>query len=320
MSIIKSMTGIAVVNTHNELGSFELCIKAVNSRFADVNYSSNTDLGALELECTRRIKDLVKRGNISVQFSYTPNSNQDFTVNDDKLNELFKALEHIKEQASQFDSTKARTPGILGDLVSKPISLLEIAQFPGIINNPNEEQGSNRNVIAQEQQASFESNFIALLEQALTKFDAHRCKEGNNLKTVILAKLDALSLHLDKIQDLLDELVPMERERIKAKIAQLQIELEPQRLDAEIALTAQKADIAEEHDRLRSHIKTARELLNEEQESYAPVGKKLDFLMQEFNREANTIASKANYLETTSTAVEMKVLIEQMREQVQNIE
>ena len=138
----------------------------------------------------------------------------------------------------------------------------------------------------------------------------------------MLEKITLVSERLDVVKNNLDHLVDLERQRIKDKIEKLDIELDPDRLENEVALQAQRADIAEEHDRLRSHLQSLLQILNGDgnQEAYTPAGKRLDFMMQELVRESNTIASKASNLELTQTAVELKVIIEQMREQIQNIE
>ena len=154
------------------------------------------------------------------------------------------------------------------------------------------------------------------LETAINKLVTARAHEGEKLKLAIQSRLESIEKELLPVEKALSELVSKEREKIKAKIAELSIEIDPNRIEQEVTLAAQKADVREEYDRLKAHIKEVRSIL----QTGGICGKRLDFMMQEFNREANTLASKASSLDITKVAVELKVLIEQMREQVQNIE
>ena len=153
-------------------------------------------------------------------------------------------------------------------------------------------------------------------ETAINKLVTARAHEGEKLKLAIQSRLESIEKELLPVEKALSELVSKEREKIKAKIAELSIEIDPNRIEQEVTLAAQKADVREEYDRLKAHIKEVRSIL----QTGGICGKRLDFMMQEFNREANTLASKASSLDITKVAVELKVLIEQMREQVQNIE
>jgi uncharacterized protein (TIGR00255 family) len=157
---------------------------------------------------------------------------------------------------------------------------------------------------------------LQLFDQALEGLVEHRSREGAELEQLILQRLQSVSENVIKVRQLMPTILAAQREKLQTKLAALQIELDPERLEQEIVLLAQKADVDEELDRLDTHVTEVKRSLKQTDS----LGRRLDFLMQELNREANTLSSKSVVSETTQTAVELKVLIEQMREQVQNIE
>ncbi|MGB1346044.1 MAG: YicC/YloC family endoribonuclease, partial [Pseudomonadales bacterium] len=157
---------------------------------------------------------------------------------------------------------------------------------------------------------------LTLFETSLEELIAHREREGQALKGLIEQRLDAILAIVSQVQKNLPGILAQQRQNLQDRLAELGTELDPQRLEQEIALLANKADVAEELDRLVTHVEEVRHTLQQKQ----AIGRRLDFLMQELNREANTLSSKSIVTETTLNAVELKVLIEQMREQVQNIE
>lgn len=181
---------------------------------------------------------------------------------------------------------------------------MEILQYPGILKQP-----ANIQDLIDEQVLE---NFAKALDSLVKT----RESEGEKLKQALQVRLDLIEKQADLIEVQLTNLTKIEREKILKKIEDLKIEIDPQRIEQEVAIIAQKADVEEEYDRLRAHIKEVRSILDKG----GICGKRLDFMMQEFNRESNTLASKASNLDITRIAVELKVLIEQMREQVQNIE
>jgi uncharacterized protein (TIGR00255 family) len=177
-------------------------------------------------------------------------------------------------------------------------------KYPGVL----QETEQNTNAI--------EKETLTLFEKALASFQESREREGTEMATVITQRLDGIKTIVADIRSAIPDIIKRQRERLNEQVSELAVNLDPQRLEQEVVLLTQKADIHEELDRLETHIReTGRVLATNE-----PVGRRLDFLMQELNREANTICSKAVVTETTLNAVELKVLIEQMREQVQNIE
>ena len=156
----------------------------------------------------------------------------------------------------------------------------------------------------------------ALFNQALDELIDARAREGDKLAEMITTRLDAVSEQVATVRSLLPQILERQRAQLLERLEIAKTELDPQRLEAELVLVAQKADVDEELDRLTAHISEVRHQLAQK----GPKGRRLDFLMQELNREANTLSSKSVVAETTRCAVELKVLIEQMREQIQNIE
>jgi uncharacterized protein (TIGR00255 family) len=157
---------------------------------------------------------------------------------------------------------------------------------------------------------------LALLEQSLDELVTCREREGAQIRNLLLARCDAMVTQVDHVRTLMPEIRTGLRRRLEQRLSELEVPVEPGRLEQELVLQVQKVDVDEELDRLESHIGEVRRVLDSDE----PVGRRLDFLMQELNREANTLGSKSVVVPTTNVSVELKVLIEQMREQVQNVE
>ena len=157
---------------------------------------------------------------------------------------------------------------------------------------------------------------LAGFDEALSEFIEARGREGENMKALIEQRLTAISDEVTKVRARMPEIIEWQRERLFTKFEEAKVELDPSRVEQELILLAQKSDVAEELDRLDSHVKETNNILKKG----GAVGRRLDFMMQEFNRESNTLASKSISTDITASGVELKVLIEQMREQIQNIE
>ncbi|HYQ38351.1 MAG TPA: YicC/YloC family endoribonuclease, partial [Pseudomonas sp.] len=157
---------------------------------------------------------------------------------------------------------------------------------------------------------------LELFERALGELKSGRQREGAALAALLEERLAAILAEVDALRELIPQMLAAQRQKIESRCAELQVELDPQRLEQELVLLAQKSDVAEELDRLSTHVHEVRRVLK----AGGAAGRRLDFLMQELNREANTLGSKAFDPRSTQAAVNLKVLIEQMREQVQNIE
>jgi len=163
---------------------------------------------------------------------------------------------------------------------------------------------------------SLQLALMDLVDRGLDELVETREREGQKLQAHILERADGISAVVKQVQALLPEILAAQREKLHSRLLELKAELDPQRLEQELVLLAQKMDVDEELSRLDAHVTEVRHVLKTDQ----PVGRRLDFLMQELNREANTLGSKSIHTETTRASVDLKVLIEQMREQIQNIE
>ena len=287
MEPIFSMTGSANCIISIDLADLNIDITSVNGRFLELNFKMPDSLRHLESKLREAFQKHLKRGKVDCYITLSQNLKSTLKVNKSALEQLSIAIKTIEKGIGGI-STNA----------------LEILNYPGI-------QVQDENV-----QSKIDDFVLNSLETAISKLVTARAHEGEKLKLAIQSRLESIEKELLPVEKALSELVFKEREKIKAKIAELSIEIDPNRIEQEVTLVAQKADVREEYDRLKAHIKEVRSIL----QTGGICGKRLDFMMQEFNREANTLASKASSLDITKVAVELKVLIEQMREQVQNIE
>lgn len=287
MEPIFSMTGSANCIISIDLADLNIDITSVNGRFLELNFKMPDSLRHLESKLREAFQKKLKRGKVDCYITLSQNLKSTLKVNKSALEQLSIAIKTIEKGIGGI-STNA----------------LEILNYPGI-------QVQDENV-----KSKIDDFVLNSLETAISKLVTARAHEGEKLKLAIQSRLESIEKELLPVEKALSELVFKEREKIKAKIAELSIEIDPNRIEQEVTLVAQKADVREEYDRLKAHIKEVRSIL----QTGGICGKRLDFMMQEFNREANTLASKASSLDITKVAVELKVLIEQMREQVQNIE
>jgi uncharacterized protein (TIGR00255 family) len=218
--------------------------------------------------------------------------------------------EETTSQAPRLDLARAgeliQAAEAVAALISQPapIDPLQVMAWPGVM--------VTEGLDTQALQASA----MALLAEALDEMKAGRAREGAELARLISERLDAMAVEVTSLREQVPHMLATQRQKILDRFAEVRAELDPQRLEQELVLLAQKSDVAEELDRLATHIREVRRVLA----SPGAAGRRLDFLMQELNREANTLGSKAFDPRSTQAAVNLKVLIEQMREQVQNIE
>ncbi len=287
MADISSMTGSANKIINTDLVNINIDITSVNNRFLEIYLKMPDSLRHLDSKLRSLCQEKLTRGKIDCYISYALNASDSMNINDDVLKAVSSAVSKITSEMPQAN-----------------VNALDVLNYPGLISQPDNIQEKIDDAIL--------NNFSI----ALDTLKENRKKEGKKLKDALLSRLDKI-VELSKIVgDQLDKLVQIERERITSKISTLDINVDPTRLEQEVALAAQKADVREEYDRLLAHVKEVRNIL----EKGGLCGKRLDFMMQEFNRESNTLASKASNLDITKVAVELKVVVEQMREQVQNIE
>lgn len=287
----RSMTGFARREAKFPWGTVIWEIRSVNHRYLEPHFRLPEDFREIEPALRDLMRKMLQRGKIesSLTIQWEQENDAELGINLARVEQLAKATQQINNA--------------LGDIAS-PVNALELLKWPGVI----QKQEIDR--------AAIQKSVLTLFQEALKLLVEHRSREGAELEQLILQRLDAVSAQVVAVRARLPEILHNQREKLQAKVASLQVELEPERLEQEIVLLAQKADVDEELDRLDTHVTEVKRSLKQTDS----LGRRLDFLMQELNREANTLSSKAIVADTTQAAVELKVLIEQMREQVQNIE
>lgn len=287
----RSMTGFARREAKFSWGTVIWEVRSVNHRYLEPSFRLPEDFREIEPALRDSMRKALQRGKVEASLSvqFEQEGDADLGLNLVRVSQLAKAAQQISVQ--------------LGEAAA-PVNPLDLLKWPGVI----QKQELDRE--------SMQAEVIAVFTEALTLLIEHRSREGTELEQLILQRLDAVSAQVVAVRARLPEILQTQREKLQAKIATLQIDLDPERLEQEIALLAQKADVDEELDRLDTHVIEVKRSLKQTDS----LGRRLDFLMQELNREANTLSSKAIVADTTQAAVELKVLIEQMREQVQNIE
>lgn len=289
MNSIYSMTGYASLKKATEQGLLSLDIKSLNSRYFEFYFKAPDSLKYLEPIIREKIKKICNRGKIECIVAFEVNNSDLSSLNEELIDSLINKINEINSKVK-----------------NGYINTASILTFPGVLESKNKHIEEIGNAIINE------------FDTLLSNFNESRRREGENLKVAILNKVDNIALKLVKIKELLSTLTEDQRKKIKERLENIKnlVSIDEARLEQEVVLLAQKYDIAEEYDRLMSHIKETKVLL----EKGGIIGKRLDFMMQEYNRESNTMASKSSNIEVTKIAVDLKVLIEQMREQVQNIE
>ena len=288
--MVYSMTAFSRQQLEHEWGSLTWEIRSVNHRYLEPSVRLPENFRSLENPIRRQLRDKLYRGKIECQLRVrTVEANQiDWQLNLDLISQLTKANLEINSN-------------IEGDY---KLSSLDILKWPGVISDqPIDEEIFNKEA-------------MGLFEKALDDLMVVREREGASLRDAILKRIASIQRIIDSIQAKMPSIILKQKENLLNKLEDIKAEFEPTRLEQEITLLAQKADVDEELDRLNSHLQEAKRVLD----SGGQIGRRLDFLMQELNREANTLSSKSIVVETTQSAVELKVLIEQMREQIQNSE
>ena len=286
--MIRSMTAFAAAERATPWGHLGAEMRAVNHRYLEITPRLPEELRALETVLREKIASRVQRGKIDFGLRFRINVQQE----DIRLNEA------VLEQLARVSAAcRPRFPGMV-------VGLADVLAFPGVIET------------AQVDTEGLQREAVLLMDALLEDFTAGREREGDKLKAVMVERLDGIARVAEQVRGWLPEIRAGLRAKFDLKLADLKQPLDPGRIEQEVVLTLQKLDVDEELDRLTVHIGEARRILDLSE----AVGRRLDFLMQEFNREANTLGSKSVDARTSQAAVELKVLIEQLREQVQNIE
>lgn len=287
--MIYSMTAYARHEVKGDWGSAVWELRSVNQRYLETYFRLPEQFRGLETSLRDRLRKRLARGKVecNLRFSANEGASTDLVINE----ELAKAVIRSAEWVQQSGGNGSMNP-------------LDILRWPGVIS------------AAEMDMDALQSELLAGFDHALEDFVSARAAEGSNMRKLIEDRLEGISREVVKVRGQMPAVLEWQRERLLTKFNEASIELDSQRVEQEMILMAQKSDVAEELDRLDSHIKETRIAMNKG----GACGRRLDFMMQEFNREANTLASKSINAEVTNAAVELKVLIEQMREQIQNIE
>ncbi len=289
--MIHSMTGFASAEHQYDFGRLSWEVRSVNHRYFEFGFRVPDEFRVLEPEIRRILGEHLSRGKVDATLRYIPAA--DTSSSNLNLNQ---------ELAGKLLSLHKELQGMSG--VEQEPGLQSLLRWPGLV----EEQAPDSQPL---HEAALE-----LLLKAAKDLQAARGREGEQMSAAIHERLVGIEKWVAQIRKWLPEIRETLRQKLLGRIEDLQQPLEPGRLEQEVAFLAQKMDVDEELDRLAAHVRETLLVLERED----PVGRRLDFLMQEFNRESNTLSSKSVDKRTTQAAVELKVLIEQMREQVQNIE
>jgi uncharacterized protein (TIGR00255 family) len=284
------MTGFARQNAETPSGTLTCELRAVNHRYLDVQFRIPDELRVKEPELRQQVAGVLKRGKVdcSLHLRRTAAGGQELAIDRDLV--------------AQIAARVAEISRILPD-IEEP-DPMDILRWPGVVLEPETDT-----------EPLFE-DARELLAQTLAALSSMRRSEGDRIAEMLRSRCADISSIAQGVRERMPEVLVAIRQRQKDRLDKLDIDADPQRLETELALVAQKLDVDEELVRLDSHVTEILDVIERDE----PVGRRLDFLMQELNREANTLGSKSADTETTKAAVELKVLIEQMREQIQNVE
>ena len=287
--MIYSMTAFARLEVKKDWGDAVWEIRSVNQRYLENFFRLPEQFRGLENTLREKLRQSLTRGKIecSLRIETKKQTNAELNLNKELANQVIQSLQWIKAQSGEGE-----------------INLTDVLRYPGVV----EAQEQDLDAISQD--------LLTAFDDLLTDFIAMRGREGEKLNDIIQQRLDAITVEADKVRSQMPTVLQWQRERLLQRFEDAQINLDPQRVEQEMILLAQRVDVAEELDRLQMHVKETTNILKKG----GAVGRKLDFMMQELNRESNTLASKSINADITASAVELKVLIEQMREQIQNLE
>lgn len=288
--MIRSMTAFARDAIQDRWGNAVWELRAVNHRYLELFVRLPEELRELEPEIRDRIRQQVQRGKVECFLKYQPNAAMDADISVNAI--LVKNLALAADQVNQLVTSSASA------------NVMDILAWPGVL----QIAAPNVEVVHQAILKSF--------DRALKGFVNAREQEGKILARIIEERLVKVLTAISTVKRRLPTILENQRKKILERFEDIKLQINPERLEQELVLIAQRIDVNEEIDRLEIHIAQVKQELKQG----GAVGRRLDFLMQELNREANTLAAKSTDSETSSIAVELKVLIEQMREQVQNIE
>ena len=287
--MIHSMTAYARREVKADWGTAVWEIRSVNQRYLETYLRMPEQFRSLEPVLRERFRKRLARGKVecNLRFEVNPAANTELKINEELAKQVINAAKWVKETAGE---------GSVGPF--------QVLNWPGVMEAPEQDLDA------------INKDLLAAFDNTVDDFIAARASEGENMKALIEQRLEAISVEATKVRGMMPEVLNWQRERIMTRLEEAKVELDANRVEQELIMLAQKSDVAEELDRLDSHVKETQKIMKKG----GACGRRLDFMMQEFNRESNTLASKSINTEITAAAVELKVLIEQMREQIQNIE
>ena len=281
------MTAYAAAERQTAWGTLGCELRAVNHRFLELGTRLPDELRALEPALRERVSARVSRGKLDLTMRLRTDAQHALGVDE-------AALERL---SALVQSLQSRFPGLTTEVTG-------LLQLPGVLQGP------------QVDAEALQAEALALLDEVLAQFLEARRREGDKLAAVIAERVEGIKQVVAQVRAMMPAIREGQRAKLEARVADLDQPLDPGRLEQELVLWLQKLDVEEELDRLDSHIEEIGRVMAAE----GPVGRRLDFLLQEFNREANTLGSKSVDRRSSQAAVELKVLIDQVREQVQNLE
>jgi len=285
-----SMTAFSRNHMSTNWGQLIWEIRSVNHRYLDISLRLPEPFRMIEEAVREKINLQLARGKVECCLRFQIDRNQPGTMSIniglvDRLTEMSNEIEKRIHESSS-------------------IGVTDILSWPGVISD----EGIDYDSLA--------TDAVTLLDDALKELVSNRQREGQRLAALVDTRLITIGEQVDAVRSILPEITDAFRTRLESRLSELKDAMDPGRLEQEVVIFANKSDVAEELDRLESHITETRHALS----SIKPVGRRLDFLMQEMNREANTLGSKSSDIRVTNVSIELKVLIEQIREQIQNIE
>lgn len=284
------MTAYATREVNGEWGSATWEVRSVNQRYLEVYVRLPEQFRNLYSVIRERMRSRVTRGKVEINLHLSLNqgAQNSMILNKKLAKQLIEAANWVNTQSVEVGA----------------VNPMEVLRWQGVIST------------REEALVTVSHELMVAMDDLLNNFIAARESEGAILKYLIEKRLDSVNAEVTKVRTHMPNIVQWQRERLITKLEDAQLHLENARIEQELLLMSQRIDIVEELDRLEAHVKETYNILNKKE----PVGRRLDFMMQECNRESNTIASKSINIDITASAIEIKVLIEQMREQIQNIE
>ncbi len=289
--MIRSMTGFARRERQGPWGTLTCELRAVNHRYLELSLRMPEELRGLENDARQLLTTTLRRGKVDAGLYLRSTSAAPATL---EINRTL--LEQLLQRAAEVEKLAGGAQGA--------VNALDLLRWPGVVRE------------AERDLAPVLAAALDLVRETANDLNDARSREGARIRDMLRSRCEALQQSVAQVRARLPELAAKIRARVSERVAQLGTQVDAERLEQELVLLAYKMDFEEELDRLGSHVTETLQILD----SKEPAGRRLDFLMQELNREANTLSSKSQDVDTTRTAVDIKVLIEQMREQVQNVE